>query len=106
MYYVYIVTNLKKKVLYVGVTNDLQMRVAEHFRRRGDMRTFTGKYHCFNLIYYEQYISVSDAIAREKAIKNRSRAWKESLIGKVNPKWNFLNEAMFDPWPPDVNFFR
>jgi predicted GIY-YIG superfamily endonuclease len=49
---------------------------------------------------------IKDAIAREKVIKNRSRAWKEKLINRVNPEWNFLNGTLFDPWPPDVNYFR
>jgi putative endonuclease len=104
MLYVYILTNITKTVLYTGVTNNLQMRVAEHFYKRN--YSFTAKYRCFNLIYYEEYATIKEAIAREKAIKNRSRRWKERLIERMNPEWKFYNEALFDPWPPDENYFR
>jgi len=103
MYYIYILTNINRSVLYTGVTNNLRRRISEHYLKRGDISSFTGRYNCFNLIYYEEYSSINDAIAREKAIKNRSRAWKEKLINTSNPEWNFLNEVLLDPWPPDVN---
>jgi putative endonuclease len=80
------------------------MRVAEHFHKRNN--SFTAKYRCFNLIYYEEYATIKEAIAREKVIKNRSRRWKERLIERMNPEWKFYNEALFDPWPPDENYFR
>ena len=106
MYYVYILTNRTKTVLYTGVTNDIQLRIAEHYRARGDSSRFTGKYCCFNLIYYEEFRYVNDAIQREKVIKNRSRAWKEQLIASINPEWKFLNEGLCDKWPPEVGFHR
>jgi hypothetical protein len=68
--------------------------------QKGNKQTFTGRYHCFNLVYYEQHRYISDAIAREKAIKNWPRAWKENLITKENPEWLFLNHTLFDCWPP------
>jgi putative endonuclease len=106
MFYVYILTNINKTVLYTGVTNNIQMRVAEHYHKRFNVSSFAGKYCCFNLIYYEEYSSIKEAIAREKKIKNRSREWKETLIATINPQWEFYNEALFDPWPPDVNCYR
>ena len=106
MFYVYILTNIHKTVLYTGVTNNLQIRVAEHYHKRFETSSFAGKYSCFNLIYYEEYTSIKDAIAREKIIKNPSRAWKQKLIASMNPEWKFYNEALFDSWPPDVGYYR
>ncbi len=51
-YFIYILTNITKSVLYVGVTNNLPQRVVEHYRNRGLHKTFTGRYHCFYLIYF------------------------------------------------------
>ena len=46
-YYVYILTNFTKTVLYTGVTNNLEQRIVEHYLSRGNSKTFTGKYHVF-----------------------------------------------------------
>ena len=100
MYYTYILTNLKKTVLYTGVTNNLIRRITEHYLQQSNNQTFTGKYNCHNLVYYEEFIFVNDAIAREKAIKHWPRVWKENLITKENPEWIFLNNTLFDQWPP------
>ena len=90
-YYVYIMTNPSKAVLYVRVTNDLARRIFEHFENRGKRNTFTGRYYCNKLIYYEEYSSPSEAIAREKQIKRWSRKKKIDLITTFNPQWNGLN---------------
>ncbi len=91
-YYTYITTNPEKTTLYTGVTNDLDRRILEHQEDAlGRKRTFAGKYHCFNLIYYEYYRDVQEAIAREKIIKNLTRIKKEDLINFFNPEWRFLN---------------
>ncbi len=88
LYYVYIMTNVLNRVLYVGVTNDLKRRVAEHrLRKEG---TFTGKYVLVKLVYYETFKSISDAIRREKQLKGGSRAKKLQLIAQVNPDWDDL----------------
>ncbi len=63
-YYVYIVTNPAKTVLYIGVTNDLDGRIAEHYFNRGKPETFAGKYHCYNLLHQEHYQYIDAAIAR------------------------------------------
>ena len=68
-YYVYITTNSSKTTLYVGITNDIPSRILEHGLNAGNPETFAGKYHCFNLLYYEEFQYVNDAIAREKEIK-------------------------------------
>ena len=92
-YWVYITTNPKKTVLYTGVTNDLERRMSEHIRdNMNDKKSFAGKYFCYNLIYFEYYSYIADAIAREKEIKNWTRAKKEVLINSVNPNWHFLND--------------
>ena len=100
MYYTYILTNQRKTVLYTGVTNNLIRRISEHYLQKGNMQSFTGRYNCHNLVYYEEHIFITDAIAREKIIKNWPRAWKENLIASENPEWVFLNNTLFDYWPP------
>jgi|TARA_R110001599_G_scaffold8255_2_gene40011 putative endonuclease len=93
-YYVYITTNSSKTTLYVGITNDIPSRILEHGLNAGNPETFAGKYHCFNLLYYEEFQYVNDAIAREKEIKKWRRDKKEQLINSVNPEWRFLNKEL------------
>lgn len=90
-YFVYITTNPTKTVLYTGVTNDLQKRLAEHRGNKGKPETFAGKFYCYNLIYYERFSDINHAIEREKEIKLMSRITKEELIKTLNPKMHFLN---------------
>jgi putative endonuclease len=89
-YFVYITTNPKKTILYVGVTNDLLSRMQEHFNNRGKSTTFAGKYYCYKLVYYERYQGINQAIAREKELNDLSREKKEGLINELNPHWNLL----------------
>lgn len=84
-YYIYIMTNHRNGTLYVGVTNDLERRVHEHKEKRGS--GFTAKYNLDKLVYFEEYRSINDAIAREKQIKAGSRQKKISLIEHGNPYW-------------------
>jgi len=93
-FYVYITTNPVKTVLYVGVTNDITRRLAEHFQNKGNKRTFAGKYYCFNLLYYEHFTHIDKAIEREKEIKKWRREKKEALIASSNPEWRFLNDEI------------
>ncbi len=95
-YYVYIVTNKNKTVLYTGITNDLARRLDEHYENSKPFRhsSFAGKYNASFLLYYEQFCDVGDAIAREKEIKGWRREKKEALINSVNPGWNFLNDEL------------
>ncbi|MES2279671.1 MAG: GIY-YIG nuclease family protein [Bacteroidota bacterium] len=93
-FYVYILTNPEKKVLYVGVTNDLSVRIQQHYENRGSNSTFAGKFYCYNLVYYEHFTHIEHAIAREKEIKKWRREKKVELIESVNPGWRFLNDEI------------
>ena len=76
IYSVYILTNVRKTVLYAGVTNDLEQRIVEHYIDRIEQKTFACKYSCHFLLFYENYKYVNDAIAREKEIKGWVRIKK------------------------------
>ncbi len=89
-YFVYIATNPAKTVLYTGVTNDLELRLEQHYQNRGDKATFAGRFHCYKLLYFETFPSIEKAISREKEIKGWTRAKKEALIATENPNWEFL----------------
>ena len=93
-YYVYILTNKNKTVLYTGVTNDLQRRLWEHSHHEKQINTFTFKYNCYYLIYYEEHNDVNMAIEREKQIKGLKRHKKENLINEFDPNWDFLNDIV------------
>jgi putative endonuclease len=82
-YYIYIVTNPERTVFYTGVTNDLVLRIVEHWMNRGKSETFAGKYYCYNLLYYEEFRYINDAIAREKEIKGWRRQKKLDLIKQL-----------------------
>ena len=92
MFYVYILTNKTHTVLYTGVTNDIKRRLYEH--RNGLMDGFTKRYHVCQLVYYEEYFDIINAILREKEIKNLLRRKKEELIDGFNPKWNDLYDNL------------
>ena len=92
-YFVYILTNYQKKVLYTGVTNDLKRRLFEH-KEQQNPSSFTSKYKCYYLIYMERFQYVEHAIAQEKRIKGWSREKKEALINSNNPEWHFLNNEL------------
>lgn len=93
-YFVYITTNPHRTVLYTGITNDLKTRLIQHYENRGLPKTFAGRYYCYNLIYWERFQHVNDAIDREKEIKGWSRTKKEALINEWNPQWIFLNDEI------------
>jgi len=100
LYYVYILTNPERTVLYIGVTNNLEQRLAEHYFNRGKLKTFAGKYYCYNLIYHEEFQYVRETIWREKELKGWSRRKKEDLIKTKNPNFTFLNAQVCIHWPP------
>ena len=87
----YILSNYKKTVLYIGVTNDLNRRILEH-KSKIDPNSFTVKCNVDRLVYFEKFQSVNDAIAREKQLKHWNREWKERLINEKNPEWKDLSE--------------
>ncbi|MBD8017077.1 GIY-YIG nuclease family protein [Kaistella pullorum] len=90
-YYVYILTNKNRTVLYTGVTNNLSLRLFQHSSNM-NAKSFTSKYKCHFLIYYEKFTWIQEAIAREKEIKSLRRSLKLELIRNVNPNLDFLNE--------------
>ena len=85
-YYVYILSNSNRKVIYVGVTNDLIRRVYEH-KNHLDKGSFTSRYNIENLVYFEVTSDVESAILREKQIKGWNRERKNKLIESKNPDW-------------------
>jgi len=87
-YYVYILAS-KSRVLYVGVTNNLDRRVYEH--KNDLIEGFSKQYRCHRLVYFESFQRVRNAIAREKQLKRWSRAKKVLLIQRVNPTWEDLS---------------
>ena len=99
-YYVYILTNVLRTVLYTGVTNNLERRIIEHWLNTGQNDSFTSKYNVYFLLYYEVFKYINDAIIREKEIKGWRREKKMELINKVNPGLEFLNAKLFGKWPP------
>lgn len=91
--WVYILTNSRHTVLYVGVTNNLATRVWEHATRQ-DPKCFTARYNIHKLIYYESFDSITEANLRERFIKGKTRKWKEALIQKMNPEWGDLTNTV------------
>jgi putative endonuclease len=89
-YFIYLVTNYYKSVLYLGVTNNLKRRLEEH----SDLKIggFSNRYRCKYLVHYEKFEDINLAIRREKEIKKWSRKKKNDLIERANPDWKFLNE--------------
>jgi putative endonuclease len=88
-YFVYILTNRPRGVLYVGVTNDLARRITEH--RAKIVPGFTSRHGLVLLVHVEEYSSILEARAREHSLKRWHRAWKFELIEKDNPEWRDLS---------------
>lgn len=88
-YYVYILTNRNKKLVYTGVTNDLVRRVYEH-KHHLDKDSYTDRYNIEYLVYFESTSDVKAAIEREKQIKGWNRKRKNELIASMNPNWDDL----------------
>jgi putative endonuclease len=87
--HVYMLTNRNHTVIYIGVTSDLPKRVYEH-RTGLYVNSFTSKYNVFELVYFEEFDNIVDAIMREKQLKAGSRRKKIILINECNPKWEDL----------------
>ena len=92
-YYVYIITNKKDGVIYIGVTNDLERRMFEHKNKL--VKGFSSKYNLDKLVYSEVYQYIEDAIKREKNIKKWKREWKINLILEENADWEDLSKEWF-----------
>lgn len=87
--FVYILTNRKGGVLYIGVTNDLANRVMQH--RSGAVPGFAKKYNCQCLVWFERHENLHDARVVERRMKAWQRAWKIRVIEEVNPAWDDLS---------------
>jgi putative endonuclease len=92
MYHVYILASRRHGTLYIGVTNSLQKRLAEH--RNGEGSSFVRTYSVYRLVYVESYDRPDEAIAREKRLKRWKRDWKIELIGRENPEWRDLSDLL------------
>ncbi|MBA3681437.1 MAG: GIY-YIG nuclease family protein [Bacteroidetes bacterium] len=90
---IYILTNKGNTTLYTGVTSNLVSRLYKH-RNGTYKKSFTSKYRLTKLVYYEVFLRIEDAIAREKQIKGGSRLKKENLILSINPNWYDLSKEV------------
>ena len=89
---VYIISNQSHSTLYVGVTSDIELRMTEH--RNHQFGGFSAKYNLTQLLHFEEFGSMTEAIAREKQIKSWSRKRKDDLISDNNPSWKDLMEEI------------
>ncbi|MCJ7740580.1 GIY-YIG nuclease family protein [Candidatus Microgenomates bacterium] len=87
-YYVYIITNSRNTVLYIGVTSNITARIFQHKNKL--VSSFSSKYNLDKLVYYEMFEDINMAIEREKQIKAGNRKKKIDLIKKFNPDWKDL----------------
>jgi len=87
-FYVYILANARRGVLYTGITNDLVRRAFEH--REKFLEGFAERHGAIRLVYFERHEDAEAAITREKPIKRWRRALKYDLIESRNPNWDDL----------------
>src|SRR5882724_684280 len=92
-FYVYLMTNRSRVVLYTGITNSLVRRVGEH--QRGEIEGFTKTYNVNRLVFYEGFKDPRHAISREKEIKGWRRGKKNALVETPDPKWADLSPRLF-----------
>lgn len=93
-YFVYILASQRNGTLYTGITNNLARRLDEH--RSKSYSSFTAKYGVTELVHYESYDLVAEAIRREKHLKSWKRFWKLQLIEQHNPDWHDLSGELLD----------
>ena len=86
----------KSRVLYTGVSSDLQKRVFEH--KNGSREGFASRYKVTRLVYFQEFVDIRNAIRREKEIKGWSRADKVRFIEEKNPTWEYVAESWFKPY--------
>ena len=90
--HIYIMSNQYRTTFYIGVTSDLEARVWQHTNNQGS--EFVKKYKLFDLVYYEYFARITDAIDREKQLKNWHRDWKINLIKSKNPEMKDLKSEL------------
>jgi putative endonuclease len=93
--FVYIITNQYNTVLYTGVTSELRARIYDH-KTKIYPKSFTAKYNCNKIVWFEFLSYIQEAIDREKQIKAGSRKAKEKLINSINPTWKDLWDEIQD----------
>jgi len=91
-YHVYIFASGRHGTLYIGVTNNLRIRLEQHRAGRGSQ--FAKRYDVYRLVYVETFASPLEAIAREKQLKNWHRDWKIRLIETDNLDWSDLSQLL------------
>ncbi|MCB0380479.1 MAG: GIY-YIG nuclease family protein [Flavobacteriales bacterium] len=92
-FYVYILASQRNGTLYIGLTNNLERRIAEH--KNKIVPGFTSKYNITMLVYFEEHQNYNEAFTRERQMKKWKRAWKLKLIEKDNTGWKDLSQD----WP-------
>ena len=97
-WYIYMMTNRPNGVIYTGVTDNLERRVQEH-KLKVFKKSFTARYNCDKLVYFEEYGEGDDAAIREKRLKKWKREWKVRLIEQMNPGWMDISMN----WSEDEN---
>jgi len=90
-YYIYILSNPSRSVYYIGFTQSLTRRLDQHIANKVKQNNFASKYNCGDVIYYEMFKYVNEAIARERQLKKWKREKKTLLIKKWNPEMKTLN---------------
>lgn len=101
LWYVYIMANKPNGVLYIGVTDNIDERVKEH-KLKIYPNSFTAKYNCDNLVYFEEIENGTEASVREQQFKKWKREWKIKLIEEMNPGWADLSVN----WNLNMSRFR
>ena len=100
--FVYILSNKNRTTTYIGVTNDIERRVVEH--KSGFGSKFASRYNLIDLMYFEHFDKIVDAIDREKQLKNWHREWKWNLIKEENPELVDLAAGWFTE--EEINKYR
>jgi putative endonuclease len=90
--YVYMITNYRGNVLYIGSTEDLKTRIFQHKRRL--IPGFTAKYNVYKLVYFEEHLDLASAERREKQLKGKNRAKKNEIVKSGNPQWTDLSSKV------------
>ena len=92
-HFVYIISNKKQGVLYIGSTKQLKTRIYQH-KNKAHPTTFSARYNLNKLVYFEVFETKEEALLREKQLKKWNRAWKIELIENQNPEWKDLYDQL------------
>lgn len=90
--FIYIISNQSRSVFYIGMTNNLKNRIEQHKQGVGSL--FTKRYKVVDLLYFEEFLDINQAIGREKQLKNWRRDWKIDLIKTLNPEMRDLFDSL------------